>query len=148
MHCYLLRDTDITVMADQPALIPVDAILIESIKSLDPRRFPLTRLVSIWNALPGVSPINRFKDRPSALKRVWTALEALPITSSRTNSKQALVVALLQRAEGVSMDELMQVTGWQPHSVRGLLSGAIKKKRGLTVSSSKNGEHRIYRIAV
>ena len=148
MRCYLLRDTHVTVLADLPASVPADAVLIESSKSLDPRRFPTPRLITIWNALPGASPIKRFKDRPSALKRVWAALEALPISSSRTDSKQALVVALLQRAEGASMEELIKATGWQRHSVRGLLSGAIKTKLGLAVSSSKTGDQRLYRIAV
>ena len=123
MRCYLLRDTRVTVLPDQPANVPADAVLIESTKSFDPRRFPLPQLVSIWNALPGSSAIKRFKDRPTALKRVWAALEALPITSSRTDSKQALVISLMQRPEGASMEALIHATGWQPHSVRGLSVG-------------------------
>ena len=147
MRCYLIRNTQVTVLVALPESIPADAILIESIKSIDPRRFPSPLLVTIWNDLPGASPIKRFKDRPAALKRVWAALEELPITSSRTDSKQALVVALIKRPEGASMEALINATGWQPHSVRGLLSGAIKKKLGLKVSSQKDGADRIYRTA-
>jgi hypothetical protein len=41
----------------------------------------------------------------------------------------------------------MQLTGWQAHSVRGALSGALKKERGLTITSEKTGAERIYSIA-
>jgi len=40
----------------------------------------------------------------------------------------------------------MALTGWQMHSVRGVMSGALKKKRGLAIVSSKTGEERVYRI--
>ena len=147
MRCYLIRDTYVTVLAALPASVPADAIAVESVKSFDARRFPTPRLIAIWNALPGMSPVKRFKDRLSGLKRLWAALEALPISSSRTDSKQAMLISLMQRPEGASMDHLMKATGWQRHSVRGLLSGTLRKKLGLTVSWSKDGDHRIYRIA-
>jgi hypothetical protein len=44
---------------------------------------------------------------------------------------------LLKRAGGVSAKELLKVTGWQPHSLRGFLSGTVGKKMGLTVTSTK-----------
>ena len=61
---------------------------------------------------------------------------------ARDGSKTAKVVGLLKRPGGVTAKELMKVTGWQPHSVRGFLSGTIGKKMGLTVTSTKgeNGE--------
>jgi hypothetical protein len=57
--------------------------------------------------------------------------------SARDGSKAAKVLDLLQRPEGASMKELLKSTGWQPHSVRGFLSGAIRKKMGMTVTSTK-----------
>ena len=147
MRCYLIRDTHVTVFAALPASVPADAVVVESVKSLDARRFPTPRLIAVWNELPGLSPVKRFKDRPSGLKRLWAALEALPISSSRTDSKQAKLISLMQRPEGASMDALMKATGWQRHSVRGLLSGTLRKKLGLTVSCNMDGDHRIYRIA-
>jgi len=58
-------------------------------------------------------------------------------TAARDGSKTAKVVDLLKRAGGVTAKELMKVTGWQPHSVRGFLSGTIGKKMGLVVISTK-----------
>jgi len=68
-------------------------------------------------------------------------------TGARDGSKTAKVLDLLKRPGGVTSKELMKATGWQPHSVRGFLSGTVGKKMGLTVTSSKgeNGE-RTYSI--
>ena len=62
-------------------------------------------------------------------------------------SKQAKVIALLRRAEGVTVSEIVSATGWQPHTVRGLFSGTLKKKLGLELNSaSEEGRGRVYRI--
>ena len=62
-------------------------------------------------------------------------------------SKIEAIVRLLRRAEGASMEDLMKATGWQAHSVRGAISGSLKKKLGLNVASDKPGTVRFYRIA-
>ncbi len=65
----------------------------------------------------------------------------------RQGTKQALLIDLLKRKKGATIEELVEATGWQPHSVRGAISGALKKKLGLTVTSEpieKRG--RVYRI--
>ena len=66
---------------------------------------------------------------------------------SREGSKTATVLELMKRDGGVTAKELMSVTGWQAHSVRGFISGTLGKKMGLTVVSTKgeNGE-RTYTI--
>jgi hypothetical protein len=56
---------------------------------------------------------------------------------ARTGSKTAKVLDLLKRSGGASLKELMKATGWQAHSVRGFLSGAVGKKRGMTVTTTK-----------
>ena len=56
---------------------------------------------------------------------------------ARDGSKTAKVIDLLKRPEGATLKELMKATGWQPHSVRGFLSGAIGKKMGLKITSTK-----------
>jgi hypothetical protein len=60
--------------------------------------------------------------------------------SARDGSKTAKVLDLLKRPGGVTSKELMKATGWQPHSVRGFLSGTISKKMGLAVMSTKTEE--------
>ncbi len=60
--------------------------------------------------------------------------------------KLGLLTALLGRPQGASIADMMHATGWQAHSVRGALSGALKKKRGLKVNSEKTEAGRVYRI--
>ena len=59
-----------------------------------------------------------------------------------------MLIAMLRRPEGATIAQVIEATGWQPHTVRGAISGALKKKRGLEVTSEKTeaGE-RVYRIA-
>jgi hypothetical protein len=64
----------------------------------------------------------------------------------RQNSKQATVIEMLRRPEGATVDQVMAVTGWQRHTVRGTFSGALKKKLGLALTSAKIGDARVYRI--
>lgn len=66
---------------------------------------------------------------------------------TRADSKQALVIGLLQRPEGATIAQIMEATGWQQHTVRGTLAGTLKKRLGLTIHSSKKaGGQRVYRI--
>ena len=66
---------------------------------------------------------------------------------TRPDSKQALVIVLLQRPEGATIAQIMEATGWQQHTVRGTLAGTLKKRLGLTITSTKEaGGQRVYRI--
>ncbi|MEE8370077.1 MAG: DUF3489 domain-containing protein [Dehalococcoidia bacterium] len=66
----------------------------------------------------------------------------------RSGTKQALLIDLLKRKKGATIEEIVEATGWQPHSVRGAISGALKKKLGLAVTSERIGDRgRVYRIA-
>ena len=66
---------------------------------------------------------------------------------TRENSKQAAVIQMLQRPEGATINQICAATGWQAHTVRGAFAGALKKKRGLTVTSEKlDGGERVYRL--
>ena len=69
-----------------------------------------------------------------------------PNATRRDNTKLATVIAMLCRKEGATIDQLMKATGWQAHSVRGALSGALKKKLGLTIASTMTDGVRTYRI--
>ena len=57
--------------------------------------------------------------------------------TGRGTSKSAVVLGLLRKRGGVTTAELIEATGWQPHTVRGFLAGTVRKKLGLTVSSTK-----------
>jgi len=63
-----------------------------------------------------------------------------PATPKPTISKSDLVLRALDRKAGASMDELCKLTNWQPHSVRGFLSGTARKKLGLEVGRRKDGK--------
>ena len=64
-----------------------------------------------------------------------------------STSKQQQCLDLLARRDGATLSELIAATDWQPHSVRGFLSGTVKKKLGLTLVSSKaDGDLRRYRV--
>ena len=65
----------------------------------------------------------------------------------RTGTKQALLIALLQRPAGATMDEIVQATSWLAHTARGAMSGALGKKLGLVVTSAMKADRgRVYRI--
>ena len=61
-------------------------------------------------------------------------------------SKLDTIEKLLRRKNGASIAEMTKATGWQQHSVRGAIAGTLKKKRGLTIVSEKDGIVRRYRI--
>ena len=66
---------------------------------------------------------------------------------TRADSKQALVIGLLQRPEGATIAQIMEATQWQQHTCRGTLAGTLKKRLGLTITSAKEaGGQRVYRI--
>jgi hypothetical protein len=66
----------------------------------------------------------------------------------REGSKTAMVLALIQRAKGATLAEIMETTSWQAHSVRGFISGTLGKKMGLKVDSTKRDDGtRVYSIA-
>ena len=56
----------------------------------------------------------------------------------RPGSKAAKMLALLKRQKGVTINDLVRATGWQPHSVRGFLSGVVVRKMGLKIRSAKS----------
>jgi uncharacterized protein DUF3489 len=71
-----------------------------------------------------------------------------PGTVAAGTTKLAQLEALLRRPEGATIDQISASIGWQAHSVRGAMSGTLKKKQGLTITSDKADDgQRVYRIA-
>ena len=65
----------------------------------------------------------------------------------REGTKQATLIAMLRAPDGATIEEITAATGWQSHTIRGALAGALKKKLGLDVTSEKvEGRGRIYRL--
>lgn len=76
-------------------------------------------------------------------KPTATTTEAAP----RAGTKQATLIAMLRAPGGATIAEIMTALGWQSHTVRGAMSGALKKKLGLTITSEKvEGRGRVYTI--
>ena len=68
---------------------------------------------------------------------------------ARDGSKQAQLIAMLRRAKGATIDEIAEALSWQPHTVRGAIAGALKKKLGLEVTSEKDEKRgRVYRVTI
>jgi hypothetical protein len=97
------------------------------------------RLLEIWNKLPSVRTVRRFRDRNTAVRRIWDAAQKLEPT------KTARIVALLKQPSGATLEALMVLTGWQPHSVRGFIAQLSKRMRFRIKSVKRNGR-RVYRI--
>ena len=105
----------------------------------------MTRLAEIWNNLPGVTPLTRFKDRKTAIRRIWKAIHGAKLIEDTQKTgvmrgvvrakrlvpesnpagkgtKTEQIIALLRAPSGASMKSIMIATGWQVHSVRGFVS--------------------------
>ena len=89
---------------------------------------------------------------PEVYVATATGLQAIGITNQaprakREGTKQAVLIDLLTRTEGATLPQMTEATGWQVHTVRGAMAGALKKKLGLDITSEKQiGTDRVYRI--
>jgi hypothetical protein len=87
------------------------------------------------------------KTRKSSAKKQTRASKARTPTK-RANTKQAQLIAMLQRPDGATIEEIVKKLEWQSHTVRGAIAGALKKRLKLKVESEKvENRGRVYRIA-
>ena len=94
----------------------------------------------------GRSMPNAASTKTAAKKRAAPRFAKPSSAAPATSSKLATVIQMLKRPGGTTINDLSTATGWQTHSVRGLLSGTIKKKLGLKLTSEKVEGVRSYRI--
>jgi len=87
--------------------------------------------------------VRRAKKEPSSRSAPNTPARS----SYRPDSKLGIVIGMLRSTKGATIEALSKATGWQTHSVRGSISGAIKKRLGFTVASTKADGVRTYRIS-
>ena len=88
------------------------------------------------------------RDAAESTQSDHAAVKTPPKPNAREGSKQAQLIAMLQGADGATVAEIAAAFGWQPHTVRGAIAGALKKKLGLDVTSEKiEGRGRVYRLS-
>ena len=130
------------------------------VKKFTDRKTAITR---IWKAIQSLQPAPEAEEKATTARDVATGRAAKSKATSkakgskkaapdgqeaREGSKKAAILALLRQPNGATLQDLMAATGWQAHSVRGFISGAIVKKMGLKVESQKRADReRAYSIA-
>jgi hypothetical protein len=101
----------------------------------------------------GAAAPARSKAKAKPAKQGKAAPEEKP--APRAGTKQGLLIELLKRPEGATVEQIAAATGWQHHTIRGAISGALKKKLGLTVKATREagpnkagakGNTTVYRI--
>ncbi len=147
MKTYLIDGSTISVFLEPPKSKPKTALLVWSAKDFDAKRFPLNRINELWATLSPQTNGKPAANRAAAIKRLWKALEQIPCPYTNSSSKLGQMITLVQRPKGASLEELAQVTGWQRHSIRGALSGHLRKKLGLNLTRVKDGDRFAYQIA-
>jgi hypothetical protein len=77
---------------------------------------------------------------PQASESAPAASPGARTRTPRAGTKQAKMIELLKRPEGATVEQIAEATGWQHHTIRGAISGALKKKLGLNVEASRTRE--------
>ena len=151
MRTYIIGNDGIALCRKVPTTVSQSEIVVASKEELQTAPLTGKRLLALWNALPGVDKRRKVGDREALIDQLWSAIERLPDPEPRPDpkrpSKPDVVIAMLRQPEGATVDEVASVTGWQRHTVRGVFSGSLRKKRGLTLASAKEERGRVYRIA-
>ena len=95
-------------------------------------------------AASAVASVRKAKPKPVQMPDDTDAAKPVAICAG---TKQAQIIAMLQRPEGATVAEMVEATGWLAHTVRGCISGALKKKLGLPIAAEKvEGRGMVYRL--
>src|SRR6201995_1207943 len=110
MRVYIIGNDGITLCRTTPATVNDGEIAVASNEELHAAPLSAKRLLALWNALPGVEKRKKVGDRDALIDQLWSAIEALPDpdqpSDTRRPSKQEAVIAMLQRPEGATVDEV------------------------------------------
>jgi hypothetical protein len=133
--------------------LTIDEILDAAPGLLDGRLSPEDWLAEITDTegtepAAAEAPVDAAEPTPApATEPAGAEVEAATKPQRREGTKQAVLIAMLRRPEGADLDEIAEATGWQKHTIRGAISGALKKKLGLEVTSTKDHQNRrVYRL--
>ena len=122
------------------------------------KRIPLTTKTpkSTSSAKPAVKsaakPAAAAKKSPAKVKKPAAGQSlprSVPVSAAPTThpaSKQSQLIVLLRSAPGATLAQMMTLTGWQAHTVRGMVSGSLRKRLGLNVQAEVSEGLRVYRI--
>lgn len=114
-----------------------EAVFAEADSLLSGDRDPIQwRSILVADTIAGAE-IKREAAKAAVVKTGTRDEETPTAPKTRANSKQAQTIEMLRRKDGASIDEIATAMGWQKHTVRGMISGALKKKLGLTIASGK-----------
>lgn len=95
-----------------------------------------------------VASARKAKPKPEPVQMPDGTDTAKPV-AIRAGTKQAQIIAMLQRPEGATVAEMVKATGWLAHTVRGSISGALKKKLALPITAEKvEGRGTVYRLVL
>jgi len=107
---------------------------------------PATKEAHLSQRRAAVAPLKaKPTPKPRATKK---AVDGRKPSATRPGSKTEKILGLLKRSGGATLKEMMKASGWQPHSVRGFLSGTLRKKLGIGVNSFKRADNeRSYHVS-
>src|SRR5271169_4756038 len=110
MRIYIIGNDGITLCREAPATVNDGEIAVASKEELHAAPLSGKRLLALWNALPGVEKRRKIGDREALIDQLWSAIEALPDpepqSDAKRRSKQDAVIAMLQRLDGATVDEV------------------------------------------
>ena len=109
----------------------------------------VARFIERVHVMSKASTTTRTSKKAARIKSVAKPKAAAkPAATPRAESKQSQLIAMLKQPDGATIVEIAKALEWLPHTIRGAIAGALKKKLGLKVESEKVDDRgRVYRIA-